>query len=233
MSLEKPPRIEKKPQMEVAPLGSLENPIIDSNMSEEEALRPNPKFKIPAEIFEQQALITIKYLSFDGKYHQGQVVMDKRLKKDVEDFFAFLIQQKFPVNKAVPVAHRAYEFDDDKSMLDNNASGFNPRVKVGPVGGSSELSKHSLGWALDVNPKINPYFGGEGKIPVTPIKPEDSGEAGVVEYYNIDKSGTITPWIAKFLIERGWTWGLSWHSEENPRVDIHHFEKTLGEIPKV
>ncbi|MDP9249054.1 MAG: hypothetical protein M3M85_00890 [bacterium] len=117
----------KKSKQEDASLGSMENPIIDSNMSMEEALRPNPKYEIPREVFEMQTLITVKYLSFDGKYHQGQIVMDKRLQTDAEDFFVFLREQEFPVNKVVPVAHIDYDFDDDKSMLANNSSGFNPR----------------------------------------------------------------------------------------------------------
>jgi hypothetical protein len=234
-----------KPRQENAILGSLENPIIDSNMSREEALRPNPKFEIPAEIFERQAVISVKYLSFDGKYHQGQIIMDKELQKDVEDFFAFLLEQKFKVKKVVPVAHKDYDFDDDKSMRDNNTSGFNPRFKVGLIAGSTELSEHARGWAFDLNPIENPYFGGPGRIPVTPfnpddkdgirdkseyVDPEENDESGdTFEYYNIDKEGTVTPWVADFLKKRGWTWGMDWYKdEENPRVDTQHFEKKLN-----
>ena len=222
-----------KIKKELAPLGSLENPFIDSDMKPEEALRPNPKFKIPKEVFEMQTLVTVKYLSFDGKYHQGQIVMDKRLQKDVEDFFEFLIKQKFPVKKVIPIAHQDYDFDDEKSMKDNNTSGFNPRYKVGPLGGSTELSNHAQGLAFDLNPAINPYFGGPGNIPVTPVKPEDTGEPGVVEYYNIAKPGTVTQWIAEFLQKRGWTWGMEWYKNgENANIDTQHFEKKLGEILK-
>ncbi|MCE9548921.1 M15 family metallopeptidase [Candidatus Nomurabacteria bacterium] len=217
---------------ESAPLGTLENPIIDSAMTREQALRPNPKFEIPQEIFEMQELVTVKYLSFDGKYHQGQMVVDKRLKQDVEDFFQFLISEKFPVNKVVPVAHPDYDFSDDKSMEANNASGFNPRTKVGPISGSKELSMHAMGWAIDINPLLNPYFGGEGRIPVTPENPDATIAPGYEELYNIDNPGTITPQIAKFLKDRGWTWGLEWYNDKKgARVDIHHFEKPLGKIP--
>ncbi len=217
----------EKPNQEQ--LGSLENPIIDSNMSIESALRPNPNCEIPERIFWNQVMITVKYLSFDGKYHQGQIILDKKLQKDIKEFFEFLLKEKFRVNKAVPVAHEDYCFDDTKSMKDNNSSGFNPRF----VGGTTKLSKHGMGWAIDLNPIQNPYFGGKEKL-VTPINPKDKKASGNFEYYNIDKPGTITPWIADFLIKRGWTWGLEWYkAENNPIVDIHHFEKILGEIPKI
>ena len=193
----------KKTKQEHPPTGSLENPIIDSNMESGEAWRLNPNCKIPQEIFEMQVLVTVKYLSFDGKYHQGQIVVDKRLQKDVEDFFEFLIEQKFPVNKAVPVAHKDYNFDDNKSMSANNSSGFNPRFIAGS--NPPKPSKHGMGWAIDINPMQNPFLKGKGEDSVImPINPEDKEEPGIeYYYYNINELGTIAPWIADFLLERG------------------------------
>ena len=59
--------------------GTIENPIIDSQLTKEEALRSNPDFLLSPEVFERQVLLPVVYISFDGKYHQGQIVVDKDL----------------------------------------------------------------------------------------------------------------------------------------------------------
>lgn len=46
-----------------------------------------------------------------------------------------------------------YDGDDTVSMEDNNTSCFNYRV----VDGTSSLSKHAYGMAIDINPLYNPY----------------------------------------------------------------------------
>jgi peptidoglycan L-alanyl-D-glutamate endopeptidase CwlK len=192
-----------KERHEFAP-GTIENPIIDSGLSLEEALRANPNFYLSPEVFERQKLLTVVYKSFDGKYHQGQIVVDKELEEDVTHFFRFLLQQNFPVNKAVPVAHGKYGFNDTSSMGDNNSSGFNPRSKTG----KPEPSNHAFGRAIDINPRQNPYIRGEVVEP-----------AGAV--YNLDEPGTLTALIVDFLKNRGWIWG----GDFKDLKDYHHFEK--------
>jgi hypothetical protein len=49
--------------------GTIEHPLIDSQLTLEEVLRPNPNFFISPEIFERQVLLQVMYVSFDGKYH--------------------------------------------------------------------------------------------------------------------------------------------------------------------
>jgi len=46
-----------------------------------------------------------------------------------------------------------YGGDDDLAVADNNTSCFNYRV----VAGSTKLSRHALGLAIDINPFYNPY----------------------------------------------------------------------------
>lgn len=188
------------------PRGTIENPIIDSQLTKEEALRPNPDFFLPPEVFERQILLPVIYISFDGKYHRGQIVIDKDLEKDVRDFFEFLIKKNFPVNKVIPIADSRFNFDDALSMLENNSSGFNPRNKTG----KNEPSNHAFGRAIDINPFQNPYIKGEV------IEP-----SGTV--YNPEKLGTLTAQIADFLKTRDWIWGGDYQSLK----DYQHFEKLL------
>src|SRR5215213_3454627 len=68
--------------------GTLKRPIVDSRMKEKEAfdgLDPN----CPPEIRRQQKIVKLKYFSFDGKIHQGQLVIDKDLVRDIKKIFKF------------------------------------------------------------------------------------------------------------------------------------------------
>lgn len=195
--------------------GTIQNPIFDAQLTKEEALRPNPDFPIPPEAFEKLFLLEIMYLSFDGKYHRGQIVIDKELRKDVRDFFDFLLHQNFPINIAIPVAHERFNFNDHVSMAENNSSGFNPRN----IAGKNEPSNHAYGWAIDINPRQNPY-----------IKKDSSIEPdGAV--YDSNQPGTLTAEspIVKFLKDRGWIWGGDYQEFK----DYHHFEKLPEALEEV
>jgi hypothetical protein len=189
--------------------GTIENPIVDSNLNLEEALRPNPEFSLSPEIFEKQILLPVIYKSFDGKFHQGQIVIDKDLEKDVIDFFHFLVEQNFVLNKVVPIADKKYNFNDKESMVDNNSSAFNPRL----IAGTNRLSNHALGRAIDINPLQNPF-----------IKNELIEPAGAV--YDLQKPGTLTNLIVEFLKSKGWIWSGDYKEFK----DYHHFEKPLKQI---
>ena len=96
-------------------------------------------------------------------------------------------------------------------MLSNNTSGFNYRT----VTGGKKLSKHSYGFAIDINPVQNPYFKGKVVLPEGAI-------------YNPSKPGTLTSdcVVVKTFIRLGWDWGGNWKSLK----DYQHFEKVLNKI---
>ena len=54
-----------------------------------------------------------------------------------------------------------YGANDEKSMAANNTSAFNYRV----ISGTTKLSNHSYGMAIDINPRINPYITKYGIAP--------------------------------------------------------------------
>jgi hypothetical protein len=192
--------------------GTPGNPIIDSNMSEREAfdgLHPD----CPAEIRKRQRVVALKYYSFDGKVHRGQLVVDKDLVRDIKKIFRLGLEIRFPVHTVIPVSHPDFRkngrWDDDLSMAANNTSAFNYRLKVG--GGS--LSKHAYGHAIDINCIQNPYIKG------TTVLPPGSS-------YQPEIPGTLTadhPITRKF-IALGWEWGGNWTSLK----DYQHFEKAVG-----
>lgn len=191
--------------------GTLKKPIIDSRMTKKEAfdgLDPN----CPPEIRRRQRLIKVKYYSYDQKIHQGQLIIDKDLVKDIKQIFKLALAEKFPIFSVIPVAAPQFRkngrWDDDLSMAANNTSGFNYREKTG--GGS--LSNHAYGRAIDINTFQNPYV--KGNLILPPGAKYDPPTAGTL---------TAESAITKLFIKLGWDWGGTWTRLQ----DYQHFEKPL------
>ena len=190
-------------------LGTIQNPVVDSDIPLSAAL----KKYAPVGFKKKQRILDVLYYSFDGKIHKGQVVIDRRLAKDIRQVFAVILDNKFPVESVIPVSHDRFykngEWNSDgQSMLSNNTSAFNFRK----VTGGKVLSMHSYGYAIDINPVQNPYI--KGKI----VLPE-----GAV--YDPAKPGTLTangPVVRSFQ-SLGWEWGGNWKSLK----DYQHFQKVL------
>src|SRR5690606_981825 len=125
--------------------------------------------------------------------------------EDTKYIFNLMLKNKMPINKMIPIVK--YNWNDDKSMEDNNTSAFNYRF----VAGTTRLSNHALGRALDINPQLNPVFYSDGK------KSPDNGNRDTTKPY------TFTPdhFVVKELKKRGWRWGGDWNSLK----DYHHFDK--------
>ncbi len=178
-----------------------EKVIVDSDYSLAEAL---DGIIIPPAVKKSLIIINVQYYSFDGKIHQGQVVISEDLKSDIEKIFKEIQREKFPIAKAIPIVY--YGWDDEKSMEDNNTSAFNYRV----IAGTKKLSNHSFGTAIDINPLLNPY-----------IRKDLHQPRGSV--YNPSRSGTISnnSLLVKAFRTLGWDWGGDWKD----RKDYQHFEK--------
>ena len=162
------------------------------------------KSKIPASVRKNLKLIMVEYFSFDDKLHRGQILIHKDLANHIIEIFKVIKEKKFPISKVIPI--NKYEWSDDLSVADNNTSSFNYRY----VKGTKKLSAHSLGRAIDINPKQNPHIKGEKS---------HSGRYT----YNTNVSGTITAnsFLVKEFTKRGWKWGGNWKRSK----DYQHFEK--------
>ena len=175
-------------------------------MTAEEVKLQNPLFPCPQDILDRQVLITVMFHSFDGRVRRGQILLDKNARDDIEELFALILKEKFPVQSAIPIADPAFHWDDDLSMEANNTSAFNYRY----IAGTLRLSRHAAGKAIDINPLQNPFIKNGSAYP--------SGAA-----YDARKPGTITAdsFIVRFLKNRGWAWGGEWSDAK----DYQHFEK--------
>jgi len=178
-----------------------EKVIIDSQMTLEESLKGT---KAPKDVIEKLSLIDIQYYSFDGKLHQGQLLVHNDVKQDVIEIFELIKEIKYPVEKAIPIV--IYDWDDNTSMNNNNASAFNYRF----IAGTERLSNHSFGKAVDINPVNNPYITADGKVIPS------SGK------YDTESFSSFTDGhpVVKAFKERGWRWGGNFKSYK----DYHHFD---------
>ena len=175
--------------------------IIDCRYTFEEAISG---IEIPSSIISELRLVEVEYYSFDDKLHRGQVVVNKKVEKDIMIIFSLIKELKFPIAKVIPAVK--YNWDDEASMNDNNTVAFNYRK----VKGSKVLSAHSYGMAIDINPIQNPHI--KGKV----IQPANAK-------YDPKVRGTILrdSELVKEFIKRGWQWGGRWKSSK----DYQHFEK--------
>ncbi len=183
-------------------MSDIDEIIIDSALSFAEAIAGTTA---PEQIIDSLSFIDVFYYSFDGKRHQGQIVVNSELEDDVFAIFMLIEKIKFPLGRVIPIAE--FQWDDHQSMAANNSSGFNFRV----IEGTTKLSLHSLGRAVDINPLQNPVIYPQGII-----APE-----GAV--YKPGQAGTMSgdhPVVQAFL-ERGWHWGGNFAQPK----DYHHFEK--------
>jgi hypothetical protein len=181
---------------------SAEMPIVDSQMTFEEAVLGT---KAPKEMLDSLELLNVSYYDFKGKLHQGQLLINKAVKEDVEEAFELILKIKFPIKQVIPIVK--YNWHDDKSMDDNNTSAFNYRN----VANTNRLSNHSFGRAIDFNPYTNPAVYSDGKI--SPKGAE----------YNKNKPGTLSPEseLVQFFKSKNWQWGGDWNSLK----DYQHFDK--------
>lgn len=162
---------------------------------------------------EELRYLRVLHMGFDGQVHIGELIVNESIAEDVLAIMAELYRQSYPIEKMVLVD--AYGADDVLSMEDNNTCAFNYRE----IAGSSRLSKHALGLAIDVNPKYNPYVKQEsgGERLVSPAVSMEYADRDLAFPYKIDEEDLC----CRLFLEYGFSWGGNWSSVK----DYQHFEK--------
>jgi len=162
---------------------------------------------VPPDIREALAVVTVPYYSFQGERKTGVLVVHKELATETVEIFTEIHTLRFPIEKIEPLS--SYGWDDIRSMADNNTSAFNYRLIIA----TNRLSNHSYGRAIDINTRLNPYYGYDGKT-----YPEGAA-------YDPSLPGTFAkdgPVVNVFK-KYGWNWGGEWTGVK----DYQHFEKPL------
>ena len=183
--------------------------ITDSGLTGEEAIYSNQPPGVMASVQEKLAVVDVRYYGFDGRIHQGQIVIHEALAADILQIFDVILQTRFPVESVLPIAHPLIQRKAPFGLSSdtNNTSGYAWR----PVTACKQLSMHALGLAVDINPRRNPYISGALVLPPRAI-------------YEPSAPGTLTsdsPVVLAFK-QRGWEWGGDWKER---RVDYMHFQK--------
>jgi peptidoglycan L-alanyl-D-glutamate endopeptidase CwlK len=201
--------------------------VIDSDLSLSDAFRNIPQ-DCPDFLIAAQELLRVFYFSDDHKLHVGQVLIHHALENEVRELFdQVILKYRIPIGSVIPIADKAFNWDDYQSMKKNNGSAFNFRQVINSDGTKNRLSLHAFGLALDLNPCKNPCYG----EPVTNL-PGFLGKDCADGYgrfipangnYDLAKPGTFHDRhpVVVFLEAHDWKWGGKWGVPK----DLHHFQK--------
>lgn len=142
----------------------------------------------------------------------GELVCNKAIAEDLLDIFRKLYEAHYPIEHIRLIDD--YEADDELSMRDNNSSSFCFRV----VSGTTKLSKHARGLAVDINTRYNPYVRTRnGRRQVSPDNSLPYVDRTKSFPYKIEEGDLCY----RLFIEHGFTWGGHWQTMK----DYQHFEK--------
>lgn len=156
--------------------------------------------------------VSVLYCDFNNETQTGEIICSKLIAQDLVEIFHELYNASYPIEKIRLIDE--YNADDDLSCQDNNTSSFCYRT----VAGSTKLSKHAQGLAIDLNPFYNPYITYPNGVPT--IKLQDTAvyadrEADFIAKIDYDDLAY------KLFTAHGFTWGGDWNSVK----DYQHFQK--------
>ena len=167
--------------------------------------------------YEDLNYVGLLYVDFNGEVQEGELICNKAVAQDMVEIFYELYRNDYRIERVRLVDE--YGGDDTLSMLDNNTSCFNYRV----VDGTTTLSKHALGCAVDINPFYNPYIvfnkNGSGETYISPKGSEVYADRSQNFPYKIDENDLCY----KLFTQHGFTWGGNWNSTK----DYQHFQIVL------
>ncbi len=165
--------------------------------------------------YDDLSYVHILHVDFDGNTAEGELICNDAIAQDFVEIFYELYVAEYQIEKVTLIEN--YDGDDTASMLDNNTSCFNFR----PVDGTSNLSKHAYGLAIDINPFYNPYitYTDDGGQRVSPEGSEPYADRSQNFPYKIDSSDLCY----QLFIEHGFIWGGNWNSCK----DYQHFQKVI------
>ena len=149
---------------------------------------------------------------YDNQMHVGEMIVNKEIADRVVTIFRQLFDAKYPIQRML--LPDVYDADDETQMRDNNSSSFCYRA----IAGSSKLSKHARGLAIDINTLYNPYYKDrdDGTRFIQPATAADYCDRSWDFLYKIDHDDLCF----RLFTEAGFEWGGDWTSCK----DFQHFE---------
>ena len=167
--------------------------------------------------YDELRYLSVLHYDFNGEVQTGELICNQGIAEDLAEIFYELYVNEYRIEKIRLIDE--YQGDDTASMADNNTSCFNYRV----VDGTTNLSKHALGCAIDINPFYNPYVvfnkEGSGETYISPAGSEIYADRSKDFPYKIDENDLCY----KLFTEHGFIWGGHWNSSK----DYQHFQKVV------
>lgn len=158
--------------------------------------------------FETLRLVNLLHHGFDGVSHVGELVVHRDVAEEVVQIFEVLYRAGFAIERMQRID--VYGGSDARSMAANNSSAFNFRR----IQGSSLLSHHALGLAIDLNPVQNPWLRGERVDP-------EAGRAYLTRDASVQGMIVESGPVVQTFLSYGWYWG----GHFDDMLDYHHFSK--------
>ncbi|MCR5083986.1 MAG: M15 family metallopeptidase [Succinivibrionaceae bacterium] len=160
--------------------------------------------------------LRVLHVDFNHETRVGELVCNQAIAEDLREIFLELYQNGYEIARIVLPDH--YDADDERQMRDNNTSAFCYRV----IKGTSKLSSHALGLAVDLNTLYNPYCRPrqDGSLYVQPATAAGYCQRDRAFPHKIDREDLAY----RLFAEHGFEWGGDWES----RKDYQHFEKHPG-----
>ncbi len=153
--------------------------------------------------------LRLRYVDFEGRVRSGELVCHKAIAADLLSIFRRLYAARYPIGSVRLIDD--YGADDHRSMAANNTSSFCHR----PVAGSTRLSRHAYGRAVDINPLYNPHVTRRGRV----NPPEGRPFADRTRRFAHKISHNDLCY--KLFRAYGFSWGGDWRSSK----DYQHFER--------
>ena len=149
---------------------------------------------------------------YDNQMHVGEMIVSREIADRVASLLRQLFEAKYPIQRML--LPDVYDADDETQMRDNNSSCFCYRA----IAGSTKLSKHARGLAIDINTLYNPYYKdrNDGTRFIQPATAEKYCDRTWDFPYKIDHDDLCF----RLFTEAGFEWGGDWTSCK----DFQHFE---------
>lgn len=162
--------------------------------------------------------LTILHYNYDHKIQTGELIVNASVAEDMLEIFTELYETEYEL-ESVRLIDDFWQGDgassDTASMEANNTSAFCYRQ----ITGSSTLSNHAYGCAIDINPLQNPYVwhGSDGSLQcqdpdATPYLDRNLDDPHII------RKGDICDEI---FSAHDFSWGGDWTDP----IDYQHYEK--------
>ena len=150
--------------------------------------------------------------NYDNQMHVGEMVCNALIADRVVSILRQLFDARYPIQRML--LPDVYDADDETQMRDNNSSCFCYRN----IAGSTNLSKHARGLAIDINTLYNPYYRDldDGTRFIQPATAEAYCNRDWDFPYKIDHDDLCF----RLFTAAGFEWGGDWTT----RKDYQHFE---------